>query len=77
MRTSRPCFEGCVEVQFEAGILFQSIMRDFKNVHFVVTFKVNEACSGVVQSVVRDYEPAIVLAHHLVVWTSVVPETHY
>ena len=64
-------FEGRVEVQFEAFVLGEGIVRDFEDVDFMVAFKVNNARSIFIEEVVGHHKATIVAVQHNVVRSSV------
>jgi hypothetical protein len=68
------CFEGGVEVQFEARVLGDGVVRDFEDVDFVVAFEVNNAFGVFVEEVVRYDEALLVAAEHDVVRAGILAE---
>ena len=65
------CFEGGVEVQFEARVLGDGVVRDFEDVDFVVAFEVNDALLVLIEEVVRDDEAFVIVAQNDVVGSSI------
>src|SRR5450756_1318280 len=77
MWTCRPRLEGRIEVEFEALVLREGIVRHFKHVDLVIAFKVNDPCSVFVEEVVRHYEAIVIAAQHQVVRSCVCTKAHH
>lgn len=68
------CRKSRVEVEVEPRILGQRVVRDLDDVNLVIAFEMNDACSVLVEKIVRDDEATVVAAQHQVMWAGVLAE---
>jgi hypothetical protein len=71
MGTRWASFEGRVEVQLELLVIGESIVCDFENVDFMISFKVDNASSIFIEEVVCHHKATIVATQHQVVRSGV------
>ena len=72
----RPGGESGVEVELEALIFDQAVVRHLHHAHFVVAFKVDDSGVILVEKVVGNYQPRIVFRQFDVMRPGVLSEAH-
>src|SRR5215472_3954470 len=76
VRPGGPCGESGIEIEVEPWIQFQMVFVDFDHVHFVITFEMNFAEVVLVQEIIRDDQPLVVVAESNGVRTRIQPQVH-
>jgi hypothetical protein len=67
MRPGRACFEGSVEVELKSRVQRQTDVGYFRNVNFVISFRVHLAEGVLIEKVIRDDQAALIFGQSEIV----------